>query len=216
MAGVTPSKLAEAKGRVRTAKRLRTRAEKRAQRADKLLARRRRQVANAKRQLRKIRDDRGGAAQAVKWALAQVGTVEHPAGSNWGPKISDWIKASGYSYPVPWCQCFANAVAVAGGCPQLGTGYTPTVMRGIGGYKPVPLAKAKPGDMIFFKWPGVSRDPCDHVGILKELRGSTVVCVEGNTSSSNAGSQNNGGGVFIRERSRGLVAGAVRPPYGGS
>lgn len=212
---MTPSKIAEAKGRLHTAKRLETRAERRAKRADKLLGRRRRQVRNARSILRSLQRHKGGSAQkALAWALAQVGTVEQPAFSNWGPKISDWIKASGYTFPVAWCQCFANAAAVAGGCPQLKTGYTPTVMRGIGEFKPIPVSQARPGDMIFFKWPGVSRDPCDHVGILKELRASTVVCVEGNTSPSNAGSQNNGGGVFLRERSRSLVAGAVRPPYG--
>lgn len=217
MLGVTPSKIADAKGRLSTAKRLETRAEKRAKRADKLLLRRRRQVRNARKQLRKLRADRVGPAdQAVRWALSQVGTVEQPAFSNWGPRISDWIKASGYTFPVAWCQCFANAAAVHGGCAQLRTGYTPTVMRGMGGYRPIPLSQAKRGDMVFFKWPGVSRDPCDHVGILLELRAGTVVCVEGNTSPSNAGSQNNGGGVFQRERSRSLVAGAVRPPYGGA
>lgn len=150
---------------------------------------------------------------ALAWAHDQVGTKEQPAGSNWGPKISTWIKDSGYSYPVPWCQCFANSVAVHGGAPQLKTGYTPYVLGGnytSKGFRPVPLSQAEPGDMVFFKWPGLSGAICDHVGILVSMTSSTVTCIEGNTSLT---SQNNGGQVMIRTRSRSLVAGAVRVPY---
>ena len=158
-------------------------------------------------------------AIAEAWARAQVGTVEHPAGSNSGPGISDWIRAGGGAPGWAWCQYFANAVAVRGGAPQLKTGYTPYVLRGnyrALGFEPLSLATAREGDMVFFKWPGVSHDPCDHVGVLLVKGPGTVTCLEGNTSSGNAGSQNNGGGVWIRTRSRSLVAGAVHVPYTGS
>lgn len=156
------------------------------------------------------------AQQALTWAQAQVGTVEHPAGSNSGPGITAWERASGYGFPVPWCQCFANAAAVAGGAPQLKDGFTPTVLNGSHaglGFNRISLDAADPGDFVFFKWPGVSGFICDHVGVLVAKTASTVTCIEGNTSSSNAGSQNNGGGVFVRTRSRSLVAGAVSVPY---
>lgn len=158
------------------------------------------------------------AQQALTWAQAQVGTVEQPANSNAGPKITMWERSSGYGFPVPWCQCFANAVAVTGGAPQLKDGFTPTVLNGSHadqGFKRVALDDADPGDFVFFKWPGVSGFACDHVGVLVSKTASTVTSIEGNTSSSNAGSQNNGGGVFIRTRSRSLVAGAVSVPYPG-
>lgn len=150
--------------------------------------------------------------RALKWARAQVGTTENPPGSNSGPKITGWIKAGGGRPGWSWCQYFANAVAVAGGCPQLPTGYTVAVMGG--GYRslgfvPVKLADALPGDMIFFKFPGVSNDPCDHVGI--KLDASRTV--EGNTSSGSSGSQSNGGGVFIRNDHMQFAVGAVRVPY---
>jgi hypothetical protein len=149
-----------------------------------------------------------------KWALSQVGTAESPWGSNWGPRIGDWIRASGYGSGVPWCQCFVNAAAVHGGAPQLRTGYTPTVLAGIGGYKRIPASQARAGDFVFFKFPGVSSASCDHVGILTgPPSGGIVPTVEGNTSSGTYGSQNNGGGVYARRRSTGLVAGYVRPPY---
>lgn len=152
--------------------------------------------------------------EALAWAADQIGTVEHPANSNAGPKITDWERASGYTFPVPWCQCFANAAAVIGGAPQLRDGFTPTVLNGShAGYPRITVDSAQPGDFIFFKWPGVSNNSCDHVGVLVSMTASSVTCREGNTSSSNVGSQNNGGGVFQRTRPRSLVAGAVRVPY---
>jgi hypothetical protein len=170
----------------------------------------------AARRVKQIRERTHGPDAAVRWALKQAadGVVEHPAGSNWGPRIEDWIKASGYEGPVPWCQCFANAAAVHGGAPQLRTGYTPTVLAGIGGYIQIPASRAQRGDFVFYKWPGVSRDSCDHVGVLVDAPAlSTVRAVEGNTSPGTGGSQNNGGGVYVRTRPRSVVVGFVRPLY---
>jgi hypothetical protein len=155
----------------------------------------------------------------INWGLAQVGTVEHPADSNKGAGITQWEVDSGYpwvvnsSAGVPWCQCFANHVAVAGGAPQLHTGYTPAVLRGISDFTPCSVGDADPGDFIFFKWPGVSSAPCDHVGVLISKTATTVTCVEGNTSPTDSGSQNNGGGVWVKTRSRALTVGAVQVPY---
>jgi hypothetical protein len=155
---------------------------------------------------------------ALDWALAQVGTVEAPPFSNKGPGITQWEVDSGYAWVlhaaegVPWCQCFANHVAVVGGAPQLNTGYTPAVLRGIGDFTPCSVDEADPGDFIYFKWPG-SHDPCDHVGVLISKTSTTVTCVEGNTSFSDSGSQNNGGCVAVKTRSRALTVGAVQVPY---
>jgi hypothetical protein len=163
-----------------------------------------------------------GAQGALDWGRSLVGLTESPANSNKGPRITQWEVDSGYPWVpnaaqgVPWCQCYANAVAVHGGCPQLHTGYTPAVLSGIGNYKPISLNNASPGDFVFFKWPGVSSATCDHVGVHLSHTDTTVTCLEGNTSSSNAGSQNNGGGVWIKTRSRSLVAGAVNVPYANS
>jgi hypothetical protein len=60
------------------------------------------------------------------------------------------------------------------------------------------------GDVVFYNF--------SHVGILESFTATTVTCIEGNTSSG-AGSQSNGGGVFRRTRSRSLVLGYGRPAY---
>lgn len=180
--------------------------------ATKLLGKRRAQVAYAKRVIRRYEQEQSPAMKAVKWALAQVGTVEHPAGSNWGPKISDWTRATGYAGPVPWCACFATEAAGRGGAPRLRNGFCPAILTGsLGGYRRV--SSPRPGDFALFKFPGVSGATADHIGVVLEVGPGWVRCCEGNTSSGTGGSQNNGGGVFIRTRPRSLVAGWIRPPY---
>jgi hypothetical protein len=71
-----------------------------------------------------------GPADALKFAIAQIGVKEQPANSNWGPKIQDWIRATGYNGPVPWCGCFVNDCIMAGGLPSGAgwIGYTPSIL----------------------------------------------------------------------------------------
>lgn len=160
-----------------------------------------------------------GAKAALAFAVAQIGTVEHPAGSNWGPKISDWIKGAGYGSGVPWCGCFTNACVMAGGV-QSGAGwigYTPAVVthakRGIGGWSW--HASGEAGDLALFDTPG--GDPAVHIGVTeKRLSVTSYQTIEGNTSSGSGGSQANGGGVFRRQRSTQggfRIIGFARPPW---
>lgn len=152
----------------------------------------------------------GGADRGVKWALSQV-SVHEVGYSNRGPQVDQWNRAAMGIVGVPWCQSFADAAVVAGGGPQIHSGYTPFVM---GQYPHVTREQARPGDYVYFKWPGVSHDPCDHIGVLVSKPVGEVQCVEGNTSPGSGGSQNNGGGVYLRTRSVGYVVAYVRPPYG--
>lgn len=162
-----------------------------------------------------------GADAAVKWALAQVDTTEQPPGSNWGGKISDWIRATGYNSPVPWCGCFVNAAIIRAGVPSGAgwIGYTPAIVaharRGTDGWKWVGPSEGRRGDLALFDTPG--GDPAVHVGlVLARVDASTYDTVEGNTSSGPGGSQSNGGGVFRRQRSTGgtfHIIGHARPPY---
>ena len=77
------------------------------------------------------------------------------------------------------------------------------------------VSTAKRGDIVFFNFdknknPAVAK----HVGIcVADSDGKTVTCVEGNTSSGNSGSQDNGGGVYERKRKLSSVVCIVRPAY---
>lgn len=160
-----------------------------------------------------------GPETALAWAEKQIGTVEHPAGSNWGPKIQDWIALAGYLGPVPWCGAFANAAVIAGGVPSGAgwIGYTPSIVshakRNLGGWSW--HSEGHPGDLALFDTPG--GDPAVHVGMCKrKLTSSTYATIEGNTSSGAGGSQDNGGGVFFRTRSTQgsfRIIGFARPPW---
>lgn len=67
------------------------------------------------------------------------------------------------------------------------------------------------GDIVIFDFPGGYET--DHVGFIRaKSKGKNIYTIEGNTSSG-AGSQSNGGGVYKRTRSFGVVHSIWRPPY---
>jgi hypothetical protein len=160
-----------------------------------------------------------GAKAALEFAAKQAGTTESPPGSNWGPKISGWIRAAGYNSPVPWCGCFVNAACMAGGVPSGAgwIGYTPAIIaharNGAGGWSW--HSSPQPGDLVLFDTPG--GDPAVHVGMVERPIGNGhCSTIEGNTSSGPGGSQANGGGVFRRDRrstSGFRIVGYARPPW---
>lgn len=165
--------------------------------------------------------DGQNAETALSWARRQLGTTERPAGSNWGPKIETWIRATGYSGPVPWCGCFVNAAVIQAGVPSGSgwIGYTPAIVtrakQGFGGWRWIGQGDGRRGDLALFDTPG--GDPAVHVGIVTDrLSPSLYHTIEGNTSSGSAGSQANGGGVYQRRRStvgHFRIIGFARPPY---
>lgn len=163
--------------------------------------------------LRKRFDTTDG-QKVIKWAKAQVGTTEHPDGSNWGSPVQDWILFTGYSGPVYWCGCFAAYAVV-----KIGGAKIPTVIRlGFDGYiradagshsnglVQVGFSEAKPGDIVVYTYP--------HIEIVEKVEGDSIKTIGGNTSPQNSGgSDSNGGGVFARTRSRSEVACVARPNY---
>ena len=162
-----------------------------------------------------------GVKSALAFAESRIGTTENPAGSNWGHPVQDWIKAAGYSSPVPWCGCACNAFLMAGGLPSGAgwIGYTPAIIAhakaGTGGWSWHGTADGQPGDLALFDTPG--GDPAVHVEMVEKRNGPTSYTdIGGNTSSGDGGSQSNGGGVFRRQRSTEgtfRIVGFARPPW---
>lgn len=158
-----------------------------------------------------IKAHHSGAVAVVKWAIEQDGTHEQPAGSNSGPKISDWEAFWGLG-AVYWCGCFAGyAVRKIGGSSS-GTWfpYAPSITNDAraarNGLHAVPFDEARPGDVLTY-WNG------EHVGLVRERpQGDSIATVEGNTSAAD-GSQSNGGQVALKTRSRSDVDCVARPTY---
>lgn len=160
-----------------------------------------------------------GAADAVKWAKAQIGATESPAGSNRGPYPVSACQTFTIGYDgVPWCGCFVSLAASKGGAKfpsKSRLAYTPYICAdassGSNGLKKVSTSSVKAGDFIVFNFDG---GVPDHVGLaVGPISGGMTDAIEGNTSSGGSGSQDNGGGVFRRQRPVSQVACVARPNY---
>jgi hypothetical protein len=163
----------------------------------------------------------GERSRAVAWCNLRLGVSENPPGSNHGKLIDRWATMAGYpGGGVAWCQIFADASAHAGSRGRLKpiwfSGYTPSVVEmarnGEHGLKKISLAEARPGDWVFYKFPGISNEICDHVGVFVSQSEDSVTTIEGNTSQGD-GSQNNGGKVCKRSRPKSVVAAVVKVPF---
>lgn len=153
------------------------------------------------------------AAQVLRVAMAELGNKEHPAGSN-RQKYGEWADDNG----VAWCGIFVTWVFAHAGYdwrwakPGAWFAYTPNLeetLREKLGFVKVNVSDAKPGDVVFYNFPGgFSR--IEHTGIVESNGDGELVALEGNTS---AGNDANGGQVQRRTRRYGLVASVLRPPY---
>lgn len=156
--------------------------------------------------------------QVVTTAAAEIGYTESGGSTGHNGNITKYWEAH---YPQwqgqPWCGAFVHWVLAernSEGHPIGITGifYTPSIVnaakaQGIwrDGSR---LSEAKPGDLILFDFDGGGW--AKHVGFVEKYVGEGVVqTIEGNTSPTNAGSQNNGGGVYRRRRSNASAMGFV-------
>jgi|GEM_PF-1587338 len=169
-----------------------------------------------RKQLRKQFDKTAG-ERAIEKTKNLVGVHEEPSGSNWGGKVEEMIKFTGYSEPVFWCGCCACWIVVKVGGAKIPTrirlGYAGYILSdalsGSNGLSAVPVAQARPGD-IGTLW------NAEHIVTVRgPAKNGMVPTREGNTSAAN-GSQSNGGEIADKERpmsdfDRGVVA---RPDWG--
>lgn len=150
------------------------------------------------------------AQDALVAAFAEVGTVEKPDNLT---KYGHWNGTDGQ----PWCGAFVRWVMARStvGVKIPNCTYTPT---GAQGFKDLgrwhDKGDPKPGDVIFFDFPHDGIDRISHVGIVVRAEpNGDVFTIEGNTSSSSAGDQRNGGCVAIKRRTRKEIVGWGRPEY---
>lgn len=155
------------------------------------------------------------ASDVVRVAAAEVGVTESPANSN-RVKYNDWYygrQVRGAAYP--WCAAFVSWVLAQAGAGALAarSASCPAIKsdaqrRGIYHSGAAGIA---PGDLVLYQFDR-DADP-DHIGIVESVSGSSITAIEGNTSLT---SNDNGGAVMRRTRSKGLIMGYVRPAYDGA
>jgi hypothetical protein len=148
------------------------------------------------------------AQDVLRIAAIQLGVTEYPAGSNGQPYSHDLGRPA-----EPWCADFVVWVTRQAGIRLPSeSAYTPYMATGfkqIGAWHDG-TAGIRAGDVAFFNFgSGIIR----HVGIVQDVRSTEIVTIEGNTSSGNDGSQDNGGGVYRRARPFSYVVGYGRPNY---
>jgi hypothetical protein len=149
------------------------------------------------------------AAEAVLAVAArEIGYHEGPGGAN------KYGAAYGMDRTA-WCNqftwwCFVQAGA-AGLTPK--SAYTPTTASW---YQQQGRADrtARPGDLVFYNWPGDGVERIQHVGFVEKVLGPTTIqTIEGNTTSGAAGNQSDGGWVARRTRSTSAVVLFGHPAY---
>jgi CHAP domain len=151
-------------------------------------------------------------SRMIAIAKAEVGTKEHPSGTNrvrYSAWYSDEAGASDFAVS-PWCAMFVTWCASKAGSTVVNPrdarwAYCPFVVDAArharDGLSLVSRDDVEPGDLVLFDWDG--DHVADHIGLV-EARGSggTFTTIEGNTSTT---SQNNGGEVMRRERDTDVV-----------
>lgn len=140
-------------------------------------------------------DDPEPGSEAGRWLANKMG--------------QPWL--AGPSESVWWCMCFVSmCFDMAGEIDAIGGfSYNTDVTKNR--MEKVSIEDAQRGDVVLFDWD--QDGATDHVGIVEaNLGDGWLQTIEGNTSSSNAGSQSAGNGVYRRQRSWGIDC-VLRPKW---
>lgn len=150
----------------------------------------------------------------LAYATTKIGTIEHPPYSNCN-EFSESLHRPCES----WCADFVVACMRSQGI-QLPSesAWTVAMFNGFlgSGTAVHDIAKGlQPGDVVLYDFvPPFNTTGIQHTGIfVRYIDTFTIEAIEGNTSSGNGGSQDNGGGVYKRGRPLKFVVGAGRPGY---
>ena len=133
-------------------------------------------------------------------ARRELGKTESPAGSNRTP-YGKWMGLDGQ----PWCMSFVQWCFDRAGAPlPCRTGSCSALLAWYRSFQPERvLSVPQSRDIVIYSF--------GHTGIVESAASGTITVIEGNTSAGENGSQDNGGGVFRRTRSKSLAAAYIRP-----
>ena len=142
------------------------------------------------------------ANELIQIAAGEIGYTESPKNTN-RTKYGKWFGFDG----EPWCMMFVEWCFDKVGCPlPYKTASCSDLLNWYERNRPESIFYTpKPGDVVIYNF--------GHTGIVERVSGNTITAIEGNTSADNKGSQDNGGGVYRRKRSKSLVTATIRPGY---
>lgn len=154
------------------------------------------------------------AKQVIAEAISHKGYTE--TGNN-HTMFGKWFGADGNA----WCAMFVSyclnkagaGALIKGAQTAKGAAQVSKIVAHAKKHKWLKVAPkdAQLGDIVVFNFPGGFET--DHVGFIRKPSTKGMVqTIEGNTSSG-AGSQSNGGGVYARSRAFSVVHSIWRPPY---
>ena len=146
-----------------------------------------------------------GLEAVLEAARKEIGVMEVPPGSNWGPKVKGYLKSVGINFPAAWCAafvyfCFEEVAKATGKAnPCFKTGGVMLHWNKTTGKK-ILMADAvnnpglvKPGHIFMMSFGGGK----GHTGFVESVNGGFITVIEGNT---NDGGSREGVGVFRRTR----------------
>lgn len=147
-------------------------------------------------------------ADALAIAKSQVGVLEEPLNSNWGPQVGQYLRSIGLTFPASWCAAFVywcvqqaairlgmtNPLIKTGGCLDHWNRSAKVAKR----YSAADVAKnpalVRAGQIFIMDFGGGA----GHTGFVLAVDGKYILTLEGNT---NIDGSRNGIGVFQRKRS---------------
>lgn len=136
----------------------------------------------------------------LELAITDLGYTESPKNSN-KTKYGKWYGLDGQ----PWCMMAVQywfdktgftLPARTASCSALLNWYKKYAPKRI-------IQNPEPNDIVIYNF--------GHTGIVESNNGTTITAIEGNTSSTDAGSQDNGGGVYRKVRNKNVVTAFIRP-----
>ena len=140
------------------------------------------------------------AADALAWEKSQLGHVG--GGKYWQDMGYSYTDANAPAWCLCFqCDCFRSIGLDVPGLPWYGCSSWYNWLRA--NRPDMLVSDPKPGDLVLYDW-GIDEWPCDHVGMVRNDNGATVVSYEGNTT---------GNAVAVKTRWRSQVRAFVRPPY---
>lgn len=150
----------------------------------------------------------------LKTAQKYLGKTEYPPNSNKIIFNTNFYgrEVSGPAYP--WCAVFVYEMCKEAGVHlPLKTASCTALMNAAKQADMWVTSNFRPGDIAIFDFTGKQK-VAKHCGIVEDIIPDYgIVAIEGNTSSTDAGSQDNGGMVCRKRRQLKHIIGVVRPHY---